>query len=209
MSEVTSIKIIILGDGTVGKSSLAQRFAKGTFSDEYKKTLGVDFLMKRKEVDNSLIEFLIWDTAGQEYYDSITKRYYKGANAAIVVFSVDNKESFESVNKWRDKIISECGRIPIVLVRNKIDIDINKQIISIEEARFLADKYRLEMFNVSVKENIEVSNIFDSIARRIILFNEEEEKKDKPQEEIKQSFGLKIINKGKDPEEGKKKKWKC
>jgi Ras-related protein Rab-23 len=173
MSEVLSLKIIVVGNGTVGKSSLAQRFAKGNFTDEYKKTLGVDFLMKKREISNTNIEFLIWDTAGQEYYDSITRRYYKGANGAVLVFSVDNRESFNSIPKWKDKIIAECGRIPMVLVKNKIDIQTHE--VSSEEASLLSEKLRINLLNVSVKDNICVNNVFDHLAMKVLAQNKENE----------------------------------
>lgn len=167
MSEsLLTLKFIVVGNGTVGKSSMTQRFAKGSFTEEYKKTLGCDFLMKRKEVGNTEIEFLIWDTAGQEYYDSLTKRYYRGAQAAILVFSVDNRESYEAIPKWKDKVLAECGRIPMVLVKNKIDLE--EHLVSSEEAENLSKKIKVNLFNVSVKDNLFVNNVFDSLALSII-----------------------------------------
>lgn len=182
MAEILSIKIIVVGDGTVGKSSLSQRFSKGSFTSEYKKTLGVDFLTKRKEINNKEVEFLIWDTAGQEYYDSITKRYYKGANAAIIVFSVENKESFESISRWKEKISSECGRIPIVLVMNKIDLD--KPVISVEEANKAAKYLNLVMFQSSVKENLNIQQIFDYLAIEAIKNINESQEREKLEDKL-------------------------
>lgn len=173
----TQAKIIILGDGTVGKSSITQRFAKGIFTDEYKKTLGVDFLMKKRKISNlEEVEFLIWDTAGQEYYDSITRKYYKGADAAAIVFSVNNIDSFKSIKKWKEKIYAECGRIPLIIVRNKIDlindennekIDKNK-FVSEKETNELSSEMSLEYVNVSVKLNINVNEVFDTLGKYII-----------------------------------------
>ncbi len=182
MADILSIKIIVVGDGTVGKSSLSQRFSKGSFTSEYKKTLGVDFLTKRKEINNKEIEFLIWDTAGQEYYDSITKRYYKGANAAVIVFSVENKDSFDAISKWKEKVSSECGRIPIVLVMNKIDLE--KKVISIEEAEKAAKYLNLVMFQASVKENFNVQQVFDYLAIEAIKSINEFREREKLEENL-------------------------
>jgi len=208
MEEFLSIKLIIVGDGTVGKSSLTQRFCKGTFTSEYKKTLGVDFLTKRRNINNTEVEYLIWDTAGQEYYDSITKRYYKGSHAAIIVFSVENIKSFQNISKWKEKIVTECGKIPLILVMNKVDLP--EHLISSEEAEEIAKELRLSFFTASVKENTNINNIFEDIAIKIIqnlklnkeninnelAINEEENQKyrNSVNEEVGNSYGLNAKN---------------
>lgn len=166
MSELISLKIIVVGNGTVGKSSLSQRFAKGNFTSEYKKTLGVDFLSTKRNIMDNEIEFLIWDTAGQEYYDSITRRYYKGANAAIIVFAVDNLESFNSVEKWKDKITSECGKIPIYLVMNKIDLE--NHIVKQSDLEKKSQQIKVPYYTISVKENKNVEILFQNLAQDVI-----------------------------------------
>lgn len=166
MSELISLKIIVVGNGTVGKSSLSQRFAKGNFTSEYKKTLGVDFLSTKRNIMDNEIEFLIWDTAGQEYYDSITRRYYKGANAAIIVFAVDNLESFNSVEKWKDKITSECGKIPIYLVMNKIDLE--NHIVKQNDLEKKSQQIKVPYYTISVKENKNVEILFQNLAQDVI-----------------------------------------
>lgn len=198
MSELISIKMIVVGNGTVGKSSMSQRFAKGSYTDEYKKTLGVDFLMKRKEVANTDVEYMIWDTAVQEYYDSITKRYYKGAHAAILVFAVDNRESFEAIPRWRDKVVAECGKIPMVLVRNKIDL--KTVLVSEEEGSEMAERLKIHLFNVSVKDNIFVNNVFDSLALKLVHQARENAILDKEVGDSTNQFNSNVIqlNKGKD-----------
>ena len=88
------------------------------FLDEYKKTLGVDFLQRKhfiKELGEE-VEFYIWDTAGQEEYDSLTRRYYKGASACILAFSITDRESFDHVERWKNKVEDECGPLPMLLV---------------------------------------------------------------------------------------------
>ena len=160
----TSMKIIVVGNGVVGKTSLTQRFAKNIFTNEYKKTLGVDFLMKKayiKSIDKE-VEFMIWDTAGQEYYDAITRRYYKGASGALVVFSATDKASFENVKKWRDKVKAECDDIPIILVMNKIDL-IDQAVINEKQALELAEELKLNLYKVSVKENLMVKEVFENL----------------------------------------------
>ncbi|CBZ51746.1 Zgc:56049, related [Neospora caninum Liverpool] len=100
-----SVKVIIVGNGTVGKSSLIARFADGKYTSDYKKTLAVDFIektrqIKKKDGGDDTVTFFLWDTAGQEEYNSITRAYYRGARAAIIVFSTTDRASFHAVREW-------------------------------------------------------------------------------------------------------------
>ena len=90
----TTIKCVVLGNGMVGKSTLAKLFCQGIFTDTYKKTIGVDFMEKQFEVEElaETVHMMIWDTAGQEEFNSLTTRYYKGAGAAVLVFSTTDRE---------------------------------------------------------------------------------------------------------------------
>ena len=123
-------------------------------------------MTKTCTLSNKEIEFLIWDTAGQEYYDSITKRYYKGANAAVLVFSVENKDSFNNISKWKDKVIAECGRIPMIIVMNKIDLE--DHLISLKEAEDLCEKLSLCLIMASVKQDKNIKTIFEFLAIEVI-----------------------------------------
>jgi Ras-related protein Rab-23 len=144
---------------------MTQRFAKNIYTAEYKKTLGVDFLMKKKFVKaiNKEVEFMIWDTAGQEYYDAITRRYYKGACGAVLVFSCTNIESFKAIRSWYDKVRAECDVIPIMLVMNKIDL-IEDSVVSEKDAMALASELKLQLFKASVKDNVMINEIFENLA---------------------------------------------
>jgi small GTP-binding protein len=128
-------------------------------------TLGVDFLTKIvyiKQIDK-LIHFNIWDTAGQEIYDSITRRYYKGADIAIICFSITDRNSYLSVPKWCEKIINECGKIPILITMTKIDLE-NEREVSFKEAIDFSYAMKCELFSVSSKNNIKVNELFEKIA---------------------------------------------
>ena len=227
----TSLKIIVVGNGVVGKTSMAQRFAKNIYTDDYKKTLGVDFLLKKKyikQIDKE-VEFMIWDTAGQEYYDAITRKYYKGASGALIVFSITDKLSFDSVRKWKEKVRSECNDIPILLVMNKIDL-INQVVIDDKQAENLASELHMPLYKVSVKENLNVNEVFDNLAieyfkkgmnyKSDTLQNVSEISKNGSKNEIKEIESIKIqknventkpnliLGKGTNQDEQKKKKKK-
>ncbi|GHP10512.1 hypothetical protein PPROV_000924300 [Pycnococcus provasolii] len=118
------IKVIVVGNGQIGKTSMTKRFCKGAYSDEYKKTIGVDFLEKTHYVADlgDDVRFLVWDTAGQEEFDTITRTYYRGAGACVLVFSTTDRASFDAVPTWVRKVKEECGNIAIGtmgIIRNK------------------------------------------------------------------------------------------
>lgn len=163
-----TIKVIILGNGSVGKSSLAVRYAKNLFVEEYKKTIGVDYLQKKKFMKsiNREVQFNIWDTAGQEYFDAITKKYYRGAQIALFVFSVTDRDSFSAIKSWRDKVIDICGdEIPMFLIMNKIDVASSEKKVTDEEAISLATNIKMMLFQVSVKNNLKIEDIFENAAK--------------------------------------------
>ncbi len=160
-----TMKIIVVGNGKVGKTTLTIKYVKGKFTSDYKKTLGVDFLNIKRYIKNieKEIEFYIWDTAGQDYYNSITKRYYKGADAALIVFAINDKDSFDNIISWYDKIYQECDNIPIILVMSKIDLK-HEAVVSDIEAENLAKKLNIDFMKVSSKDNIMVNEVFEKLA---------------------------------------------
>lgn len=118
------VKIIVVGNGQVGKTSLTTRYCKGTFTTQYKKSIGVDYMEKSIDLaEGQEVKLMIWDTAGQEEFDALTSSYYRGAGGAVIVFSTTDRQSFDAIAKWKSKVEAECGpRIPLVLVQNKIDL---------------------------------------------------------------------------------------
>ncbi|CAG7820107.1 unnamed protein product [Allacma fusca] len=99
-----AMKVVIVGNGSVGKSSMIQRFCRGIFTRDYKKTIGVDFLERMLTIDEHSVRLMLWDTAGQEEFDAITRTYYRGANACVLACSVTDKESFLALPKWKSKV---------------------------------------------------------------------------------------------------------
>ncbi|KAF4664571.1 Ras- protein Rab-23 [Perkinsus chesapeaki] len=156
-----SMKVIVVGNGQVGKTSMITRFAKGVFTQEYKKTLAVDFLEKRMWIESAGEEltFLLWDTAGQEEYDAITRGYYKGASAAIIAFSTVDRASFEAVESWYKKVVDECGAITMLLVQNKVDL-LEQAVITPQEAESLARRLHVPLYRTCVSANLNIDNAF-------------------------------------------------
>lgn len=165
-----AIKVVIVGNGAVGKSSLIQRYCRGVYTKAYKKTIGVDFLEKRLRVSGEDVRLMLWDTAGQEEFDAITKAYYRGAQACVIAFSTTDRASFEAVKKWKKKVEEECGGvnvIPMVLVQNKIDL-MHQSVVSNEEVDRLARECRMRLYRTSVKEDINVGGLFQHLAENYV-----------------------------------------
>ena len=159
--------MLIVGNGAVGKSSMIQRYCRGTFTKSYKKTIGVDFLEKQLRTHGEDVRLMLWDTAGQEEFDAITKAYYRGAQACVVAFSTTDRDSLMAVKKWRKKVEDECGDIPMVLVQNKIDLIAQSQVSSHESERIASD-CQMKLYRTSVKEDLNVDLVFQHLAENYV-----------------------------------------
>ncbi|XP_017856498.1 PREDICTED: ras-related protein Rab-23 [Drosophila arizonae] len=160
-----AIKVVIVGNGGVGKSSMIQRYCKGIFTKDYKKTIGVDFLERQIEIDGEDVRIMLWDTAGQEEFDCITKAYYRGAQASVLVFSTTDRASFDAIKEWKRKVENECNEIPTVIVQNKIDL-IEQAVVSADEVETLAKMLNCRLIRTSVKEDINVASVFRYLATK-------------------------------------------
>jgi len=162
-----SVKVVIVGNGAVGKSSMIQRYCRGTFTKSYKKTIGVDFLEKQLRVHGEEVRLMLWDTAGQEEFDAITKAYYRGAQACVIAFSTTDRDSLLAVKNWRKKVEDECGDIPMVMVQNKIDM-IAQSEINQQEAEALSKECNMKLYRTSVKEDLNVGVVFQHLAENYV-----------------------------------------
>uniref|UniRef100_UPI00358F2E9A ras-related protein Rab-23 n=1 Tax=Myxine glutinosa TaxID=7769 RepID=UPI00358F2E9A len=177
-----AIKVVIVGNGSVGKSSMIQRYCKGVFSRDYKKTIGVDFLEKQVQINGEDVRLMLWDTAGQEEFDAITKAYYRGAQACVLVFSTVDNDSLVAVPRWKEKVEREVGELPTVLVQNKIDL-LNEATVSSDEVEALAKKMRARLYRTSVMEDLNVSAVFTYLAEKYL----KKLKKQREEEPVHQS----------------------
>lgn len=163
----TAIKVVVVGNGAVGKSSMIQRYCKGIFTQEYKKTIGVDFLERQIEINGEDVRLMLWDTAGQEEFDAITKAYYRGAQACVLVFSTVDRDSYKAVESWKRKVENECSHIIMVLIQNKIDL-IDQAVIAKEESEELAKRLRVRFYRASVKDDLNISEVFRYLAEQYL-----------------------------------------
>jgi len=166
----TTLKLIVVGNGQVGKTSMITQYAKGVFTNEYKKTLAVDFLEKKTFLKGTGEEITLhlWDTAGQEEYDQLTRTYYKGAGACIIAFSTVDRASFDAVEKWYQKVTAECGNIVMVLVQNKVDLMDDAQMTT-NEVEHMAKKLRLKLYRTCVKDNLNIEEVFQHLGEQFVF----------------------------------------
>ena len=167
-----SYKLVILGEVAVGKSSIAQRFVNGKFTNLHNPTVGALFLTKKIKVNDKYIKYDIWDTAGQERYHSLTPMYYKNARAAVVVFDVTSSSSFERAQKWMTELFEKATPgIVIAWCGNKIHLE-NRQ-VSKEEAEEYPNKVGCLYMEVSAKTNENIDELFNQIGSRLPMIEEE------------------------------------
>ena len=163
-----TVKLVLLGDSRVGKSSVVIRFVKNEF-DQYKfPTIGATFLTQSVSVGDYLVKFEIWDTAGQEKYRSLAPLYYRGASAALVVYDITNRESFENARKWIEEVQTQEGQhVVIGLAGNKVDLSANRK-VSTDEGSEFAKLKNFIFFETSAKNSTNIKEIFRSIGTRTL-----------------------------------------
>ena len=161
-----SFKIILVGDAAVGKSCLLIKAINNNFNDNYEKTVGFDFFTFNLKFNNKIIKLQIWDTSGQEIYYSLIQNFYKNSSLAVIVYSIDNKESFIHAEKWLNDIKSEINSYArIFLVGNKSDLENQRKVSKEEGLKFMKDR-NLDLFmETSAKTGYTARNILVEAAK--------------------------------------------
>ena len=177
-----SLKILLIGDSQVGKTSLLLKYTEHVFPEEHIATIGVEYKDKFVIKDNYNIRLQIWDTAGQERFHSITKNIYRNAHGVLFVYDITNKESFLNIKNWIKDLQNVGNDIKGVILGNKIDLE-QKREVQKELAEELANKNEMPFLETSAKQNIKVNEGFDLMINELL--------KDKSENEIIEMFSRK------------------
>jgi small GTP-binding protein len=168
MTTPPTLKITLLGEPNVGKTSIIGRFVDGVFDKTYSATIGVSFLTKTVQWNNSSYTLNIWDTSGSERHRSVAPNYYRGTDACILVYDVSNRETLEPLSYWHDEFTSLAGsgsqnvNVPIILLGNKADLGVDESLVA--EAKQFADVHGVaEHFVVSALSGQNVEDAFNML----------------------------------------------
>ena len=169
-----SFKIIIVGDSGVGKSCLSIKASRNYFEDFYSPTVGFEFLTFNVKVEDQNIKLQIWDTCGQEVYRSLISSFYRSASLAIIVYSIDNEESFINIEKWLNDVKSQSNPdVKIFIIGNKADLEDKREVTKEAGEKFFHD-HKLSFFTeTSAKTGFNVQNVFIEVAKELYKQHEE------------------------------------
>ena len=165
------IKVTVIGDGSVGKTSLIQKFTQGTFQTDYIKTIGAQLTKYKTEIDEYRIELIFWDIAGQDNFHFLRPSFYRASKAAIIVYSLEENDlgqrSFEHITSWFQDVKQYCGEIPVIVFANKVDL-INEQ--SLDQAKIqnlVKEQNFLGYYITSAKTGQGLDDAFNALSKEI------------------------------------------
>ena len=170
-------KITVVGDAAVGKTSLIKRYTTNSFEKDYISTLGMQFSKYEEDLNGEMVELFLWDLAGQESFNTLRDRFYKGSSGAIIVFSLapEEIETYRHIDKWRSNIKEVCGNIPVILFGNKADLvdqnaiatSPNYETSDVHVKKFAQDHNIMEYFKTSALTGQGVKEAFQTLVFKL------------------------------------------
>ena len=196
------LKLLLLGDSSVGKTSILLKYISNKFDESSISTVGVDYMDKIIDYNKFKIKLQIWDTSGEEKFRTITKNFYRNADGLLVVFDLTKKESYDHIKSWINEAKENNDKLKTLLIGNKLDLK-DERIVAIDVAKQFAEKNNLKYIETSAKDGTNINESFQAIID--LLFD------GKSSEEIlheftKQDSSLSVVD---DSMEVKKKKACC
>ena len=196
------LKLLLLGDYSVGKTSILLKYISNKFDESSISTVGVDYMDKIIDYNKFKIKLQIWDTSGEEKFRTITKNFYRNADGLLVVFDLTKKESYDHIRIWINEAKENNDKLKTILIGNKLDLK-DERIVAIDVAKQFAEKNNLKYIETSAKDGTNINELFQAIID--LLFD------GKSSEEIlheftKQDSSLSVVD---DSMEVKKKKACC
>jgi small GTP-binding protein len=162
------VKLLMLGDSAVGKSSLVMRFCEARFESNFVLTIGIDFKWKQVERNGKKLKIQVWDTAGQERFRTITPAYYRAAMGVVIAYDITDQASFEHVEFWLTQLEQHGdANVQRVLVGNKSDLDSLRKVAR-QDGEELASRFNMAFFETSAKSGETVEEAFLHIADQVV-----------------------------------------
>ncbi len=161
-----SFKIIVIGDSGVGKSCLTNKATKNVFEESYNATVGFEFFSFNIKMNEKIIKLQIWDTCGQELYRSLITNFYRNSSLAIMVYAINNKDSFDNIDVWLKELRTHSNPdAKVFLIGNKIDLDTERKVQK-EDGENYSNENKLNLFmESSAKTGFNAQKIFIEAAK--------------------------------------------
>jgi Ras-related protein Rab-1A len=157
-------KLLLIGNSSVGKTSILLRYVDDAFNTDFQTTIGVDFKLAELTRQDKLIKLQLWDTAGQDRFRNIVASYYRGANGIILVYDITNAESFHNIPKWMEESSSYLTQsVPKLLIGNKADLSSQRQVATADAQEF-ATQHGMLFLETSAKTNKNIKAAFETMA---------------------------------------------
>jgi small GTP-binding protein len=168
-------KIVVLGEGAVGKTAIVTRFSHGFFRTDYKTTIGSQFAVKNvdfaRDTGNTTVKLQIWDVAGQSRFQILRPMYYRGSSGGLLVFDVTRRRTFIVLEEWLDELYRAINKkIPLVLVANKTDLP--DRVVEPSEGKEFAAKHDMPYIESSAKTGEGIVDIFQNLAEVLVINRE-------------------------------------
>ncbi|MHA1206122.1 MAG: Rab family GTPase [Candidatus Hodarchaeales archaeon] len=185
---MTVLKIVLCGDGGVGKTAIRERYLGKGFKSQYLLTIGADFAMRDDKIGTTPIRYQIWDLAGQQRFDAVREVYYKGCVGALLVYDVTRPDSYFNTPKWINELWGNNGRgrVPIVVVANKIDMrELSDDTVSPEQGRVFTNRltdltksegFECSYIETSAKSGVNIQSAFALLGTNVMKFVENQRK---------------------------------
>ena len=169
-TKIIEAKIVLLGDVSVGKTSIASRYCKNSFNEHHINTIGGAYQQQKVVLGNgSMVKLHIWDTSGQERFRAMTNLYYRDAQVAILTYDITNESSFSSIEFWIQelKYKVENENMILCLVGNKCDVNLNERKVTSQKGKNFAQDNNMIFFETSAKTGEGVKDLFVTIANKV------------------------------------------
>lgn len=168
MGDALPFKVVLLGEGCVGKTSLVLRYCQNTFNDRHITTMQAAFLKKRLNISGKRIDLAIWDTAGQERFHALGPIYYRDSHGAVLVYDITDEDSFEKVKNWVKELRRMLGNdVALVICGNKSDMEKNRTVDQSTAEQYAASVGAVH-FNTSAKLNRGIEEMFFDLCKRMM-----------------------------------------